>query len=84
MTKEDKMALMVVGAIALVLYLVHARNAQAAPVLSPPVPVRPNAGLLPASTNANNLVSVATPEETQLIPSESSAMYGVGGITEDF
>lgn len=35
--------------------------------------------LLPAG-NPNNLVSVATPEEAGLIPQESSAMIGVGGL----
>lgn len=84
MTKDDKMILMVIAAVAVVLYVMHrnATSVSVSPALSPPVPVPPNAGLLPASTNPNNLLSVVTPEEAQLIPSEPSDMIGVGGMTE--
>ena len=53
MTKNDKAVLMFVGAVALVIYLVHVRKAGAVvqPALSPPMPVN-NSPLLLAPGNS--------------------------------
>lgn len=73
---------MVYAAVAAILYWLLTRPARAAqpPASSHAVSSTTGQPLLLPSGNPNNVVSVATPEETGLIPQESSAMIGVGGL----